>query len=478
MKIKLIALYCVFLCAAVCAAEEDPSYEPSSRPRPTPPPKKAISLTEALAPSTTPADQPAKSQPSKTTRAKSPPVEVAPEPVYVPPAEPRVVQPAGPRVKYILNGKPVYEGDPDPIAEAAAKGKTSQPTTNVYFAKVKSGETGFSVPPAVVTPPATPQPPVAAPRNAYAPDSNSPSVRLDFASTYPRPDARAAALIVRPAAETVSGERKVKYILDGKPVYEGDPDPVLAKPGTSSSVGAASNDYSAAAMLARQQKAATSAALIDDVTADKPSAAGKAASQANGQLVLETIVAPGPVNSRAKKCYASLGELKKQIEAISRHLDNRGRENAALLHTSDAVLDEINNLAAIWPKSEAYIDVCTVAKRSALVFNNDLNEVPWTWTHVRWSFDALVKDVRALRSYAKTMAEAEPPPQMIVGKDGSVVYIDAPDQAVDELTARREAMQKAARADIQRIKEQNAEREARRKNSMPLDLDTKSKSQD
>ena len=402
-------------------AEEDPSYQPFERVRSETPPRKAVSLGDSPDKNRAPAApnrEPSSYKPA-TINAYIAPAAAAPVS-----AAPVSAEPTGPKVKYILNGKPVYEGDPDPLADAKA---------------LKATRAGAAV-------------------------------RLDYAAQLPAKSAYGTY-----GGETPN-ERKVKYILDGKPVYEGDPDPLAdakARAGVAAHVQNA-GDYSAAAALARSQPqnpvSTAPAGLIDDLTADKPAAGNTG----DGRLVLEEFVASGPVNSKAKKCYAGIAGLKKNVEAISRFMDNRGKENARLIHASDDVLSDINALAAIWPTSEAFIDVCTVAKRSALVFNNELSQAPWTWTRVRWSYDAMLKDVRALRVYAKNQAESEPKPQMLVGKDGAPIYIDtaeAPTAIVPLAVQRREEAAKLAREQLARIKENNAARAEKKQTKLATDLD-------
>ena len=419
---KLSSRILLSLSFAVCAAlahavEEDPSYQPFERVRPEAPPRKAISLTDApdknrapVAPNREPTSYKPASVNAYIAPAPAAPVSAAPA-ISVPSA------PSGPKVKYILNGKPVYEGDPDPLADAQA------------------------------------------PRAPRSTPAAGPAVRLDYAAQLPVKSA------FGPYGAETPNERKVKYFLDGKPVYEGDPDPLAAaqiRSGVSATAPAAGH-FSAAAPGA-------SAGLIDDLTADKSGTVNAA----DGRLTLEEFTASGPVNSKAKKCYATIAGLKKNVEAISRFMDNRGKENARLIHASDDVLTDINALAAIWPASETFIDICTVTKRSALVFNNELSQAPWTWTRVRWSYDAMLKDVRALRTYAKNQADSEPKPQMIVGKDGTPMYIDAadaPGAPVPLAVQRREEASKLAKEELTRIKENNAKREERKQAKFKTDLD-------
>ena len=145
-------------------------------------------------------------------------------------------------------------------------------------------------------------------------------------------------------------------------------------------------------------------------------------------------------------------------------------QNALLIHNSETVLTTINDLAAIWPNGDAFLDACSTTKRAALVFNSEVSNVPWTWARVRWSFDTMVKEVKTLRAFAKAQAEAEPRPQAMLAKDGTVVYVDPQDAGADTAAQRREAAAKAAREELNRIKDNKAEREERKKNHLPIDL--------
>lgn len=492
MKITLacasgIALFSL-LC---CAAEEDPSYEPLTRTRPAPPPKRAVTnpLNNLQGDPT-----PAPKAETKTPRNESAPV-VSTSPAYSEPTPVVPATPSGPKVKYILDGKPVYEGDPDPVAESEQRAKEAAKNSKNTAKNSNNGNNSkpssyYEKSPLIIresTPPAQPEPRNAynsnpparydPPRNAYnsAPTSNvnvtvpalatqrstAPvnGVRLDFASNQPPQ----TVVTTQPRTSVPSSERKVKYILDGRPVYEGDPDPA---PGS-----LRNSTYSPAATNTAQNSA------IDDVTADKP-VTGARNTEARGQLVLEEMTAPGVINSKAKRCYERLALIKKQVEAISRFMENRGKSNADLIHASEELLDSISAMSEIWPKSTGFLDVCSNAKRAALIYNNELTQVPWTWTRVRWSFDSMVKEVISLRSYGKTMADAETPPvplrgkngQIVYDKNGQIVYQDVPEVVVDPQTARREAMLKMTKEEIQRINRVNAEREAKR-NELKTEID-------
>ncbi len=121
----------------------------------------------------------------------------------------------------------------------------------------------------------------------------------------------------------------------------------------------------------------------DDLTADKPGTPGAAGQN----LVLLEEYPPGEhLNTRAKKCYTLLAALKTNVETVARCLDNRGKENARLVHTSDEMAKNITDLSDIWPASDEYIERCTSTKRYALLFGEELSRTPWHWAQVRWTF--------------------------------------------------------------------------------------------
>src|SRR5262249_25307161 len=157
---------------------------------------------------------------------------------------------------------------------------------------------------------------------------------------------------------------------DGRPIYEGqDPnvplaaqDPVVA-PG------------SAVISAARQN----GSLIEDDVTADK---SGSPAAAERTLSLLDEYVGGEHLNTRAEKCYRLLAELKKNVETVARCLDNRGKENALLVHTADLVAKNITELADIWPSHDEYIDRCASSKRYALIFGEELSRSPWRWAQV------------------------------------------------------------------------------------------------
>ena len=284
--------------------------------------------------------------------------------------------------------------------------------------------------------------------------------------------------------------RRVLLILNGRPVYEDDPDAakILSEIEADKKKGgkteAPRETYvprenaapSAPAVVRPATLPPASEAPSDDLIADKPGTHGAAT---HDESTLEEFPPPaGLVSSRTHTAYEQLHLLKKNVDTLTRCLDNRGKENARLVHASEETVKNISELAGLWPKRETYIEHCTVLKREALILNNELNQVPWKWAQVRWSYNTMMKDVENLRRYAKTLADAEPPPvpvlnkkgQIVAGKDGKPQYQDAPDLTVDPEAAKREARIRATQREIDAVRDFNDARDNQKKR-VDVDLD-------
>ncbi|HYG76129.1 MAG TPA: hypothetical protein VEK08_14075 [Planctomycetota bacterium] len=206
-----------------------------------------------------------------------------------------------------------------------------------------------------------------------------------------------------------------------------------------------------------------------DLTADRPEAK---TTEKQKQILLDDMPPSGPLNLNARKCYALIASTKEKIEKISADLDDGGKQITRLIRTSDDLSKDITELAEIWPYDKAFRDLCIIAKRHTLVLNDELARVPRKWTHVRWAFTNALKSVSKLRLSAREVAELEPKPQAIVGKDGKVVYVDAPPPPVDPAIAKREEIVKKTermREQMRRIEEE------KKKETLPTDLDSKSR---
>jgi hypothetical protein len=193
-----------------------------------------------------------------------------------------------------------------------------------------------------------------------------------------------------------------------------------------------------------------------DLTSDKPEAAGK-----SKEVPLLLRLAPaGPVADKANQCYKLLAEMKSDAERISSDLDDSGKEVTRLIHSSDNLAKNITALVELWPTNEAFRDLCASAKRQALVLNEELSQVPRKWTHVRWSFTAALQEVSKLRLRARDLAEAEPKPIPLVGKNGKPVldkegrqiYVDPPQPPQDPVLVKRDRNLREVEAERARLK--------------------------
>ena len=201
-----------------------------------------------------------------------------------------------------------------------------------------------------------------------------------------------------------------------------------------------------------------------DLIGDKPEAAAANAPKP----LMEEMKTDEHVSTRATNCYKLLADIKTQVELVSKDLDNNGKEVTRLVKTTDKIAKLINDLADMWSESEDFRDRCGTAKRDALRLNDELSQTPRKWTHVRWGFDDMVNDVRKIRRMAKDLADAEPKPVAVVGKDGKVSYTDAVPPPGDPAIARRDLNK--ARADAVRAALRRQE-EAKKNPNMKASVD-------
>ena len=203
-----------------------------------------------------------------------------------------------------------------------------------------------------------------------------------------------------------------------------------------------------------------------DLIADKP-VAGTELTPVKTPL-LEDFSIQGPLGESARKCYGLVADMKKNIDAIGTDLDAGGKEITRLVRASDQLSKYITELAGLWPHNEDFFDLCRSAKSRALLLNEELARVPRKWTHVRWSFNAMLQDVRKLRLSARDLAEAEPKPIPVTGKDGKIVYVEQAAAPVDPQIAKRE--EKAREVEEAKKRFMRAE-EAKKEKPMRKDLD-------
>ena len=203
-----------------------------------------------------------------------------------------------------------------------------------------------------------------------------------------------------------------------------------------------------------------------DLIGDRPDA--KTDDKKKTAVLMEDIEPTGPLVEKARLCYGLIAKMKTNLDSIAKDLDAGGKEITRLIRTSDALSTNINELADLWAGDEEFRDVCGVAKVRSLALNDELSRVPRKWPNIRWSFNGAVREVRKLRLRARDMAEAEPKPVAVTGKDGKVTYVEPEGPPVDPRVVRRENKRQEVEEARRRIK--NAE-EARKKKEMPIDLD-------
>ncbi|MCY3023698.1 MAG: hypothetical protein NTW87_32355 [Planctomycetota bacterium] len=210
-----------------------------------------------------------------------------------------------------------------------------------------------------------------------------------------------------------------------------------------------------------------------DLTADKPEAEAR---KPKAAPLLSDLTPSGPANATARKCYAMLADIKANVETISRDLDDHGKEITRLNRTSDALSKNITDLADLWPNNQTFRDMCVSAKRQAVVLNDELSRAPRKWAHVRWAFSATIREASALRLRARDLAEAEPKPRPLVGKDGKPIldkegrqiYEEPGAAPVDPAIAAREKNLRETKADLERLRKLDARKNEKK---MPTDLD-------
>jgi hypothetical protein len=219
-----------------------------------------------------------------------------------------------------------------------------------------------------------------------------------------------------------------------------------------------------AADLPRELHAADIAEEID-VTADKPEAEAEKVKKAP---LLEVLAGEDPLNAKARQCYAVLADIKTNVDLIAKDLDDHGKEITRLSRTSEALTKNINELVDIWPGNELFRDTCGLAKLQTLVLNEELERVPRTWTHVRWAFNSTVKELRKTRLYAKELADAEPKPIAVKGKDGKISYAEPEGPVLSEAEQKKQMMMKEA-AEVKARARDAKEKQKNRKLQTELD---------
>lgn len=205
-----------------------------------------------------------------------------------------------------------------------------------------------------------------------------------------------------------------------------------------------------------------------DLIGDKPGTAVPA--KASKRVLIEELKpSDEPLGQTAAKAYQLLAGMKTNLDLISADLDNQGKEVTRLIRTSDLLAGNITDLANLWAANESFRDICGCAKARVLVLNEELSRVPRKWANVRWAYNSVVQDVRKLRRTGRDLAEAEPKPVAVPGKDGKTRYVEQV-PAVDPALAEKERRMREMALVRERLK--RAE-ELRNSKPMPVDLDSK-----
>lgn len=165
-----------------------------------------------------------------------------------------------------------------------------------------------------------------------------------------------------------------------------------------------------------------------DLIGDKPEAV---AAEPKKTPLLEELKPQEPLGRTARRAYALMADIKTNLESVSKDLDDSGKEVTRLIRTTDLLAKNITDLKDLWSYNETFRDICGSAKGRTLLLNDELSRVPRKWTHIRWAFNSTVQELRRLRASGARLAEAEPKPVPVVGKDGKVTYVEPAEAPVD-----------------------------------------------
>jgi hypothetical protein len=165
-----------------------------------------------------------------------------------------------------------------------------------------------------------------------------------------------------------------------------------------------------------------------------------------------------------KRAYELVAEMKKLVYRIAEDLDAGGKEKTRLVFTTESLSKAITEAVKIWPRDEDFRDVCRITKSRALVLEEELRAEPRKWSHVRWAFQAVQKEVKHLRKVTVAKASGQAKPIRVVTKDGKEILIEP---ARDAREAERE-QQEARRKKMEEQKEKLREEVEGQKGRQPL----------
>ncbi|MFH0939813.1 MAG: hypothetical protein V1899_11135 [Planctomycetota bacterium] len=216
---------------------------------------------------------------------------------------------------------------------------------------------------------------------------------------------------------------------------------------------------------AKPRKIAETVTEEVDLIGDKPEAA-----TALKKTLLEELKPQEPLDRAARKAYALMADIRTNLESIRKDLDDNGKEITRLIHTSDLLAKNITSLKNLWADNATFHDICGSAKGRVLLLNTELSRTPRKWTHIRWAFNFVVQELRRLCAAGVCLAEAEPKPVAVVGKDGRISYVEPVAAPVDPRIAEKDRKLREVEEAKKKLKRYE---EAKKNKPMRIDLDEK-----
>lgn len=190
-----------------------------------------------------------------------------------------------------------------------------------------------------------------------------------------------------------------------------------------------------------------------DLTADLPTAV-KPKKKGPFWVVMEDFKIQGPVTPSVKRAFELVADMKKYVYRIAEDLDAGGKEKTRLIFTTESLSKAITETVKIWPRDEDFRDVCRITKSRALVLEEELRGEPRRWSHVRWAFQAVQKEVKNLRKVTVAKASGQAQPIRVVTKDGKEILIEPARGARQVERERQEARLKEMQRQKEKLREE------------------------
>ncbi len=189
--------------------------------------------------------------------------------------------------------------------------------------------------------------------------------------------------------------------------------------------------------------------LLGDLTADQP---GAEPLKKKGPFWVELpdLKPTGNVSALSAQAFSIVADMKTHVYKISEDLDGGGKERTRLIFTTEALGKDINKALALWSNDENFRDVCRITKSRVIALEEELRAQPRKWTHIRWAFRSVQKEIGNLRQVTAAKAEGEAQPLRVKTKDGKTILIEAPRDPKE--IAREEAEARRALSNSQRDK--------------------------